>query len=62
MAKRGDMTLAFGPLKPVGLKDERTGVKPFAVVQLRQDDSDGTLPMPRSSVMAAWLWAFIRPG
>lgn len=43
MAKRGDMTLAFGPLKPVGLKDERTGVKPFAVVQLRQDDSDGTL-------------------
>ena len=43
MAKRGDMTLAFGPLKPVGLRDERTGVKPFAVVQLRQDDSDGTL-------------------
>lgn len=43
MAKRGDMTLAFGPLKPVGLKDERTGEKPFAVAQLRQDDSDGTL-------------------
>ena len=41
--ERGDMTLAFGPLKPVGLRDERTGVKPFAVVQLRQDDSDGTL-------------------
>ncbi|MBR4018093.1 MAG: methylenetetrahydrofolate--tRNA-(uracil(54)-C(5))-methyltransferase (FADH(2)-oxidizing) TrmFO [Clostridia bacterium] len=43
MAKRGDMTLAFGPLKPVGLKDERTEVKPFAVVQLRQDDAEGTL-------------------
>jgi len=43
MAKRGDMTLAFGPLKPVGLMDERTGKKPFAVVQLRQDDKDGEL-------------------
>ena len=43
MAKRGEMTLAFGPLKPVGLKDERTDVKPFAVVQLRQDDAEGTL-------------------
>ena len=43
MAKRGDMTLAFGPLKPVGLRDERTEEKPFAVVQLRQDDAEGTL-------------------
>ena len=43
MAKRGEMTLAFGPLKPVGLKDERTDVKPFAVAQLRQDDAEGTL-------------------
>ena len=43
MAKRGEMTLAFGPLKPVGLKDERTDAKPFAVVQLRQDDAEGTL-------------------
>ena len=43
MAKRGEMTLAFGPLKPVGLKDERTETKPFAVVQLRQDDAEGTL-------------------
>lgn len=43
MAKRGDMTLAFGPLKPVGLRDERTGAKPFAVVQLRQDDAEGEL-------------------
>lgn len=43
MAKRGDMTLAFGPLKPVGLMDERRTEKPFAVVQLRRDDTDGRL-------------------
>ncbi|MBQ9832675.1 MAG: methylenetetrahydrofolate--tRNA-(uracil(54)-C(5))-methyltransferase (FADH(2)-oxidizing) TrmFO [Clostridia bacterium] len=43
MAKRGEMTLAFGPLKPVGLIDERTGQRPFAVVQLRQDDKDSIL-------------------
>jgi len=43
MAKRGERTLAFGPLKPVGLRDEKTGVRPFAVVQLRQDDAAGTL-------------------
>ncbi|MDR0841190.1 MAG: methylenetetrahydrofolate--tRNA-(uracil(54)-C(5))-methyltransferase (FADH(2)-oxidizing) TrmFO [Christensenellaceae bacterium] len=43
MAKRGGMTLAFGPLKPVGLVDERTAQRPFAVVQLRQDDAAGTL-------------------
>lgn len=43
MAKRGDMTLAFGPLKPVGLMDERRTEKPFAVVQLRRDDADGLL-------------------
>lgn len=43
MAKRGDMTLAFGPLKPKGLTDPRTGKRPFAVVQLRQDDEQGTL-------------------
>ncbi len=43
MAKRGDMTLAFGPLKPVGLRDERKNEKPFAVVQLRQDNREGTL-------------------
>lgn len=43
MAKRGEMTLAFGPLKPVGLMDERAGKKPFAVVQLRQDDAEGRL-------------------
>lgn len=41
MAKRGEMTLAFGPLKPIGLIDERTGLKPFAVVQLRREDKDG---------------------
>ncbi len=43
MAKRGRMTLAYGPLKPVGLRDERTGKRPFAVVQLRQDDAAGRL-------------------
>ena len=43
MASRGEDTLLFGPLKPVGLEDPRTGVRPFAVVQLRQDNADGTL-------------------
>lgn len=43
MAKRGDMVMAFGPLKPVGLKDPRTGKEPFAVVQLRCENLDGTL-------------------
>jgi methylenetetrahydrofolate--tRNA-(uracil-5-)-methyltransferase len=43
MAKRGKQTLLFGPLKPVGLIDPRTGKKPYAVVQLRQDNSAGTL-------------------
>ena len=43
MAKRGDMAIAFGPLKPVGLTDPRTGKEPFAVVQLRRDNFDGSL-------------------
>jgi methylenetetrahydrofolate--tRNA-(uracil-5-)-methyltransferase len=43
MAARGEMTLAFGPMKPVGLPDPRTGKEPFAVVQLRQDDRHATL-------------------
>ncbi len=38
MASRGEMTLAFGPMKPVGLEDPRTDKRPFAVVQLRQED------------------------
>jgi methylenetetrahydrofolate--tRNA-(uracil-5-)-methyltransferase len=38
MASRGPMTLAFGPMKPVGLTDPRTGKRPFAVVQLRPED------------------------
>jgi methylenetetrahydrofolate--tRNA-(uracil-5-)-methyltransferase len=42
MAERGPMTLAFGPMKPVGLVDPRTGRRPFAVVQLRPEDADGT--------------------
>jgi methylenetetrahydrofolate--tRNA-(uracil-5-)-methyltransferase len=43
MARRGRLTLAFGPMRPVGLTDPRTGHRPFAAVQLRQDDSDGRL-------------------
>ena len=43
MAKRGKKTILFGPLKPVGLKDPRTGKRPYAVVQLRQDNREGTL-------------------
>ena len=43
MAKRGIDTLRFGPLKPVGFDDPRTGKRPYAVVQLRQDNSEGTL-------------------
>lgn len=43
MAKRGKDTLRFGPLKPVGLTDPKTGKEPYAVVQLRQDNSEGSL-------------------
>ncbi|TCP70121.1 FADH(2)-oxidizing methylenetetrahydrofolate--tRNA-(uracil(54)-C(5))-methyltransferase TrmFO [Baia soyae] len=43
MAKRGRKTLLFGPMKPVGLNDPHTGKRPYAVVQLRQDNSAGTL-------------------
>jgi methylenetetrahydrofolate--tRNA-(uracil-5-)-methyltransferase len=43
LARRGEMALAFGPLKPVGLIDPRTGRRPFAVVQLRQDNQAATL-------------------
>lgn len=43
MAKRGRQTMLFGPLKPVGLEDPKTGKLPFAVVQLRQDNKDGTM-------------------
>lgn len=43
MAQRGRKTLLFGPLKPVGLEDPKTGKRPYAVVQLRQDDAAGTL-------------------
>lgn len=41
MAARGKETMAHGPLKPVGLKDPRTGERPYAVVQLRKEDIDG---------------------
>jgi methylenetetrahydrofolate--tRNA-(uracil-5-)-methyltransferase len=43
MARRGPQTLAYGPMRPVGLVDPRTGHRPFAVVQLRQDDRAGRL-------------------
>jgi methylenetetrahydrofolate--tRNA-(uracil-5-)-methyltransferase len=43
MAARGEQTLAFGPMKPVGLQDPRTTQRPHAVVQLRQDNKLGTL-------------------
>ena len=43
MAKRGIDTLRFGPLKPVGFTDPRTGKRPYAIVQLRQDNSEGNL-------------------
>jgi len=41
MAERGEQTLLFGPMKPVGLVDPRTGQRPFAVVQLRKEDQAG---------------------
>ncbi len=43
IAARGSETLRFGPMKPVGLPDPRTGEEPYAVVQLRQDDAEGQL-------------------
>lgn len=43
LARRGEKTLAFGPLKPIGLTDPRTGRRPYAVVQLRQENREGTL-------------------
>jgi methylenetetrahydrofolate--tRNA-(uracil-5-)-methyltransferase len=43
MAARGEETLRFGPMKPVGLRDPKTGRRPFAVLQLRQDNALGTL-------------------
>jgi methylenetetrahydrofolate--tRNA-(uracil-5-)-methyltransferase len=42
MADRGEKTLAFGPMKPVGLRDPKTGKRPHAVVQLRREDAAGT--------------------
>ena len=43
LAKRGEDSIRFGPLKPVGLKDPRTGNRPWAVVQLRLENAEGTL-------------------
>ncbi len=43
LARRGERTLAFGPMRPIGLIDPRTGRRPYAVVQLRQENKAGTL-------------------
>lgn len=43
MAKRGAKTMLFGPMKPVGLEDPKTGKRPFAVIQLRQDNAAASL-------------------
>jgi methylenetetrahydrofolate--tRNA-(uracil-5-)-methyltransferase len=43
MARRGRDTLRFGPLKPIGLRDPRTGARPWAVVQLRMEDGEGRM-------------------
>lgn len=43
MARRGEQTLRYGPLKPRGLKDPKTGREPYAVVQLRRDNSEGSV-------------------
>lgn len=43
MAERGKQTLLYGPMKPVGLIDEHTGRRPFAVVQLRKENAEGTM-------------------
>jgi methylenetetrahydrofolate--tRNA-(uracil-5-)-methyltransferase len=43
LARRGAMTLAFGPMRPVGIVDPRGGTRPFAIVQLRQDDREAQL-------------------
>ena len=43
MARRGEETLRYGPLKPVGLRDPRNGKENYAVVQLRRDNADGTI-------------------
>ncbi|MBQ4313472.1 MAG: methylenetetrahydrofolate--tRNA-(uracil(54)-C(5))-methyltransferase (FADH(2)-oxidizing) TrmFO, partial [Clostridia bacterium] len=43
MAKRGEDTIRFGPMKPVGLRDPRTGRRPWANLQLRREDAEGTM-------------------
>lgn len=43
MARRGEETLRFGPMKPVGLPDPKTGTEPYAVVQLRRENEEGTM-------------------
>ena len=59
MARRGFDTLRYGPMKPVGLRDPHTGHEPYAVVQLRQDNADGTL---YNLVGFRRIWRFRRRG
>ena len=71
MAERGPRTLAFGPMKPVGLTDPRTGRWPHAVVQLRSEDAaqtaynmsrDGVNDRPQMQVDSAfWFWKMKLP-
>ena len=42
MADRGEETLRFGPMKPVGLRHPETGITPYAVIQLRKENVEGT--------------------
>ncbi|MCZ7672644.1 MAG: hypothetical protein M5U34_38770 [Chloroflexi bacterium] len=49
MARRGEKSLAFGPMRPVGLVDPRDGKRPFAVVQLRQDNLIGSSTISSAS-------------
>ena len=43
MAERGKQTLLYGPIKPVGIIDKKTGMRPFAIIQLRRENQDGTM-------------------
>ena len=61
MARRGHDTLCYGPLKPRGLKDPRTGKEPYAVVQLRRDGQPvGWSVVLGVAVASVWLWQMLK--
>mgnify|MGYP000795419841 FL=1 len=61
MARRGHDTLCYGPLKPRGLKDTRTGKEPYAVVQLRRDGQPvGWSVVLGVAVASVWLWQMLK--